>query len=213
MVSELGRKAYWCGDMRLCVVRWSMSCLFMRVSKIFPIMGRSDMGRKFAGRCVVLFLGMAIALVILRMSGYVLCSRLLLNRFESCGASVGAISFSISGAMSNMSDAVLGFRFVMICCISVGVVGASSNWGGGLGFGRGGSSREGSGVCLCVGIWSIVFFPTVMKWSFRAFAIVVSFVCVLFSYSKNVGEVGWVCFCGRYLFMICHFFFWIIKIV
>ena len=85
MVSELGRKAYWCGDMRLCVVRWSMSCLFMRVSNIFPIMGRSDMGRKFAGRCVVLFLGSAIALVILRMSGYMLCSRQSLNRELSCG--------------------------------------------------------------------------------------------------------------------------------
>ena len=55
VVSELGRKAYWCGDMRLCVVRWSMSCLFMRVSKIFPIMGRSDMGRKFAEVCCFVF--------------------------------------------------------------------------------------------------------------------------------------------------------------
>jgi len=50
VVSELGRKAYWCGDIRLCVVRCSMSCLFISVSKIFPIMGSRDMGRKFAGR-------------------------------------------------------------------------------------------------------------------------------------------------------------------
>jgi hypothetical protein len=49
----------------------------------------------------------------------------LLNRFESCGASVGASSFSIAGEMSKMSDAVLGSRWAIMCSISDGVVGAS----------------------------------------------------------------------------------------
>jgi hypothetical protein len=206
VVSELGRKAYWCGDMRLCVVRWSMSCLFMRVSNIFPIMGRSDMGRKFAGRCVILFLGRAIALVVLRMSGYMFWCRQSLIREHSCGARVGAISLRIAGEMSKMSDAVLGSRWAIMCSISDGVVGASSNCGGGLGFGIGGSDREGSGLCLCGGMWFIVFCPTVMKWWLRQFAIEVSFVCVLFSYSMMEGEMVGVLFCGRCLFIVCHIF-------
>ncbi len=82
----------------------------------------------------------------------------------------------------------------------------SSNCGGGLGFGIGGSDREGSGFCLCGGIWFIVFCPTVMKWWLRQFAIEVSFVCVLFSYSMMEGEMVGVLFCGRCLFIVCHIF-------
>ena len=50
VVSELGRKAYWSGDIRLCVVKWCMSCLLMRVSNILPMMGSREMGRKLIGR-------------------------------------------------------------------------------------------------------------------------------------------------------------------
>ena len=50
VVSELGRKAYWSEDIRLCVVKWCMSCLLMRVSNILPMIGSSEMGRKLIGR-------------------------------------------------------------------------------------------------------------------------------------------------------------------
>ena len=87
--------------------------------------------------------------------------------------------------MSKMSEAVLGSRWAMMCCISDGVVGESSNCGGkGCRGGSVGLSVVVSGVCLSVGICCIVFFPTVIKWSFRELAMDVSFVNVLFSYSK-----------------------------
>ena len=44
VVLELGLKAYWVGEMMLCVVRWFMIWLLMMVSKILAMMGRSDIG-------------------------------------------------------------------------------------------------------------------------------------------------------------------------
>ena len=45
VVPELGLKAYWVGEMRLCLVRCVMICLLMSESKTFPRIGRREIGR------------------------------------------------------------------------------------------------------------------------------------------------------------------------
>ena len=45
VVFEFGLNAYCVGEMILCVVRCVISWLLMRVSRIFAIMGRSEIGR------------------------------------------------------------------------------------------------------------------------------------------------------------------------
>ena len=41
---ELGRNAYWVGDMSLWCSKCVMSCLLMSESKTLPMMGRREMG-------------------------------------------------------------------------------------------------------------------------------------------------------------------------
>ena len=45
VVFECGLKAYCVGEIMLCVSRCVISCLFMIVSSILPIMGSSEIGR------------------------------------------------------------------------------------------------------------------------------------------------------------------------
>ena len=45
VVLELGLKVYCVGEMMLLVVRWAIIWLLMSVSKIFAMMGRSEIGR------------------------------------------------------------------------------------------------------------------------------------------------------------------------
>ena len=45
VVLELGLKAYWVGEMMLCVVRWCMIWLLSSVSNSLAMMGRREMGR------------------------------------------------------------------------------------------------------------------------------------------------------------------------
>lgn len=41
---EFGRKAYWVGEMMLCLVRCTISCSLMMVSRSLAIIGRRDIG-------------------------------------------------------------------------------------------------------------------------------------------------------------------------
>lgn len=86
VTSELGRKAYCLGFIRLLARRWRISCVFIILSIIFPIIGSSEIGRKFVAMCVCEFLGIGIILVIFRASGYVLVDIEVLKMVAIMGA-------------------------------------------------------------------------------------------------------------------------------
>ena len=44
VVSDWGRNAYWCLSNMLCCSKCCMSCSLISVSKILPMMGKSEMG-------------------------------------------------------------------------------------------------------------------------------------------------------------------------
>lgn len=45
VVLECGRNANWMGEMISCLVQWSIICWLIILSKIFPIIGSSEIGR------------------------------------------------------------------------------------------------------------------------------------------------------------------------